>query len=324
MLMGNSALKIVVMVGAGASYGAGGNFTRPPLGHELYGEVVKAFPKTWGRFTEPWRSHFELNFEQGMSEVWLSGADYVSSLLTDLGRYFARFQLQGPNAGEYTRLLQVLAKHGALEQTVFASLNYEVLLEEALDASGLGGAGFIPVIKPHGSFNYVAAGSSRFRNIHVSGSTHIYDGPIVGVNREDALRSYQNGIPPAMSNFAEGKHSPVGYRALEATRTEFAHAVREASIIVTIGVHPNPADGHIWWPIMESKADVWYVGGTDPEEPYWEVQSVLGDKFHHVAKYFVDAVPRIDEMLLLSKPSCSSKNAQPANDMRPTSLEVGR
>lgn len=100
-----------------------------------------------------------------------------------------------------------------------------------------------------------------------------------------------------MSLYARSKHSPAGADFIADTRRAWADKVAKASVIITIGVHPNLRDVHIWQPILRADVPIWYVGGTRPAEPYDEFKELAGGRLDHVAEYFKDANPVLAERL---------------------------
>jgi hypothetical protein len=293
-------ISIALLVGAGATYGAGENvfLKDPPLGKDLYKVLTATYPLTWGKHANPWAQQFEENFEMGMVLLCRANLPSFASLLIDAGDYFAGFHPTIPNEyGEYTRLIRILNKHQLISRTTVASLNYERMIEEAAFFEGLtvfcepvlDRTKRLVVLKPHGGWNFIyATPGVNVQGLVSVGSQHIYDGPVRRVDEhlEAALSWRTSGIPSAMSLFAPGKHSPVAPEYIQERRTDWASAARSASLIICIGVHPNPQDEHIWEPIKDSKADVWYIGGESPFRPYEDFQFQLGPRFSHLASTF--------------------------------------
>lgn len=298
-------MRVAVLVGAGASYGAGKGFNRqPPLGWALFPELTDAFPGTWGEVPE--HHLFEQNFEAGMAEVWGTLRADIVQLLLDMGLYFTQFRVVQNSDNAYVQLLHLLRDHGLLPSTTFASLNYETLLEQSAASTGMGvhevpkrgHKDCVTILKPHGSSHYFPAGNIVYDNVRVSYSESYYDGPIAPEDWSGSLRRYSQNFPPAMSLYAAGKHSPVGQSFLAGVREQWRIAVMASDLILTIGVHPNMEDGHVWAPILTgSRSPVWYIGGRAPEDPYLEAVSVLGSRFAHVAETFDQGLVELADKL---------------------------
>lgn len=66
---------ILLLLGAGASYGSGGMIDPPPISENLLDKLCTKYPTTWGKITIEDRKKFEdefnktKNFENGME--WL-------------------------------------------------------------------------------------------------------------------------------------------------------------------------------------------------------------------------------------------------------------
>lgn len=309
-------MKIAVLFGAGASYGAGPvEPANPPLGAGLYEELRRAYPQTWGEQIHS-DEHALLiadpPFEQGMAAIWAKREVRVQELLTDMAFYFTRFRPGGVTW--YARLLQVLWNTGNLGTTVFCSLNYECIFERVVWASGLtiqtfkgpvgpaGAVAAIPLLKPHGSCNYVMPNVQNFRQIRMSSSGAYYQWPLDVVDPDQLESLYPDppSMPPALSIYEPEKSSPVGSQVIQAVRDNWREVASDADLVICIGARPVTQDPHIWDPIIESKADVWFVGGRDPD--FGRLTWSLGDRMSHLADYFDDAVPEIQQRLSTPPP----------------------
>jgi hypothetical protein len=121
--------QIIFLFGAGASNGATHvHPAAPPLGRDLYNELAKRFPKTWG-VESPLNNYadcFRRDFEKTMSEEvcgWQPVLNIVESQ-QKMALYFSGFMLDRSGEDFYSRLLDCLQRAGKLAQTSFGSLNY--------------------------------------------------------------------------------------------------------------------------------------------------------------------------------------------------------
>lgn len=82
-------MSVMVLFGAGASYGAGGVFpSAPPLSNSLYRELASMFPMTWGTFPSSLQAQFYTNFEDGMNVLWNSGSHAIPVLMQQMAIFF--------------------------------------------------------------------------------------------------------------------------------------------------------------------------------------------------------------------------------------------
>jgi hypothetical protein len=92
-------------------------------------------------------------------------------------------------------------------------------------------------------------------------------------------------FPPVISLYAPGKPSPVAENFVNASRSMWAKLVPHADAVVVVGARPLAADPHIWQPLIESKADVWYIGGQHGDE-YERFQQQLGRRLSPLGRRF--------------------------------------
>jgi hypothetical protein len=245
-------------------------------------------------------------FEQGMGMLWEKRDDRAQLLITDMALYFCRFSLgAGPNA--YSRVVTIL--QGRRIEAAFATLNYDCLLELALNRAGLGvdyllssgGRGGAPVMKPHGSCNFVPAGLGQtihMRNVRLSGGRAYTQGPLMAVPPTEVASYYEAGpsTPPAVSLFSPGKPSPVGSDEIDRIRARWKAHTGEADFVVVVGARPVLADKHVWDPILSSSADVWHLGGTSGND-FDDYEKQLGRRVTKLARTFGEGLRSLDVRL---------------------------
>jgi len=225
-------VNIAVLIGAGASFGAGGIAPhRPPLGAELFDRLQKEFPDSWvSLLDDDERKAFRGDppdppFETGMKMLWENNDERLPRLLIDMAIYFSRFRPDGsPNC--YAALLQLLMTTSRID-VFFCSLNYECVFEQIAEQVGLDlinlGRGRREegrracLYKPHGSCNYIDRVTRNVRGTF--GQTfHSYvyrDHPALTdfevLNCPDVETLYDTGVtvPPVMSLYEPTKHSPL-------------------------------------------------------------------------------------------------------------------
>lgn len=292
---------VVFLFGAGASFAVGstgGNVTpgAPPLMTGLYDALALEFPKEWGPESRlgPHADEFRQDFEDAFThrivqEEYLQSSLTLLEALVPLARFFAKYSLRPRNHDDlYSRLVAGVADAGALPLTTFGSLNYDCLLELAVDRLGYGidwliedarrrlqamgppalARDSVRVAKLHGSCNFVAELRGSSLSIICSpGSTieaemrHVW--PPSGAIAE-LSRSYgENRTFPTMCQLSQRKDSVLSPGKMTQIRQMWREAVMSADLVVVIGVRPAAHDEHVWKPLQETAARRCYIGAAD-------------------------------------------------------------
>lgn len=165
---------ILVIVGAGASLAHSQEITScPPLGKDLASTLRKALPE-FEQLEADVGKMCGSDFEEWMENYTRMDSRVYSGVLWCLSKYFSGYNVI-PNDSLYLELLDRIGP-ALLKKTAFISLNYESLLELAIQRMGyyvdpvahIDQDSFntketqirIPVLKPHGSSNYRVLDSS--------------------------------------------------------------------------------------------------------------------------------------------------------------------
>jgi len=284
-------VKNLILVGAGASYGAGEvRPTNPPLGNDLFTQLESDFPKSWGSLPDHIREDFLNNFEDGMLALSEFDSTLHAPLYQAMGAYFAQFSLGENN--HYTTLINGLHNSITNGNTAFASLNYDCLLEEAISAAGidinptpenLGNPG--TVIKPHGSCNFLPASVQASGISFTEGVS--FDAGVRCVSKDDIIE-YHHGdkaLYPAMALYRPDKQTQISPSAIHRFQEMYRKALSEANTIGIIGAGFHPQDDHIWEPLASSDAAIYYVGercdfeGLQAERRDAEVNQYITSEF---------------------------------------------
>lgn len=136
------AAKVVLLFGAGASYGAMGiSPYAPPLGFDLFGRLRKAFPNTLGKVSDEVADIFDNNGpEKGMEALDDDAYEHrwdLVQLIRDMAIYFSRFQIQDISQNLYCRFVQMYTDRILGREMLLSTLNYECLIEYALGHYGI-------------------------------------------------------------------------------------------------------------------------------------------------------------------------------------------
>jgi hypothetical protein len=250
-----------------------------------------------------------LSLWEGESSRATSGSPFVTvqALLTDLAVYFAAFQLPDGVPNCYSALVDLFIRSGIVgERLGVATLNYECLIELALQARGIPfdlnptppRQDVFSLWRPHGACNLLVDGvaNGNMRNITMVACNYYVAGSgvrLVAVPPAQVASIYetQSNVPPAMSLYAPGKHSPTAPDLLEALRTRWEQWARAADIVVVIGARYVQEDVHIWGGIDQGRGSIWYVG--DDTSARACADRVGPERFTHLDHYFEPAIRKL-------------------------------
>lgn len=293
-MKGSDTLKVACLIGAGASYALGSRtvksldrqgrrqWERPPLLDKLYDRLATRSPEVWSQLSAMFEGE---NFELAMDKAWHEFEQFA--LAKSVGEYFASLELHQADS-LYSHLVSAFRPH-LLQDTVFASLNYDTLFEQAVHSERVQLAvdyGFghrppttnpVSVLKLHGSSNFfLDAPGVVLSETKSFNSGGLIRAPILHVPPKEAQRRYkstnQASCTPAMSLITPGKPLPVGDDTIVKLRETWQAWLAETDLVILIGVHPVPADEHVWGPIIHSIAEIWYIGG----HPEWLAENAPG------------------------------------------------
>lgn len=273
-LVASEISPMVVLFGAGASYGAGDTEPKPPpLGQDLFEALRRLYASTWGRIPAELATSFRDNFELGMEVVIERHGFEVGPLMQGMAKFFSVFSVSHTGENLYQRLLQHAQAKNYYNNLLLATLNYDCILETAASQVGLSVNYFgnlpsqsstISVWKLHGSCNFKLTGIEATRGVQYSG-TGIEFGGGIEVLQPREVRTYYSGntaLYPCMALYAKGKPVSVAPALLANAQRKWDEVVREARLVVVIGVNPNPDDAHVWAPLAETDAELLYIGGV--------------------------------------------------------------
>ena len=266
--MQNLFSKNIILFGAGASFGSEPS-KMPPLGAQLFDELVREYPDHWGSIFTKYCTVFKENFELGMERL----LDEIPQLVPELHRKMALYlsSFSPSQFSLYLRFAQRFQQNP--KQLTIATLNYDMLLPLALKKVNLNLSLFlkspdsIELILPHGSCNlmcssvYAKSDQVKFAANSVSVNSDV--GQIHFLTDPDQVRSRitDNAIPPIMSYFEKNKNSTAGQTYLLQSRLRLAELIENAVRIIIIGVKIREHDEHIWNPIKNAHRKLIYCSG---------------------------------------------------------------
>jgi len=257
--------KNILLFGAGASYGSD-NIGIPPLGNNLYSELVKFNPPGWGSLPNEFRIVFNNDFEHGMLKVATERPHDLPILQRAMAAYFFNFQPQNSNL--YFRLANKLKQ--IMKKIAVSTLNYERLFEISFSAAGhkliIGKANSneIELNLPHGCCHLFCesargvAGAVSFAglNVEINGEIKLISDPY-----QFNQRITNDAFPPVMSYFEPQKRTTSGQVFLTEQRNRYKDLVNNAERIIVIGVKIREHDTHIWESIKNSNGKFIYCSG---------------------------------------------------------------
>jgi len=288
----------MVLVGAGASFGVGEvHPDNPPLGDDLFKNLESQYPNSWGSLPNYIRSEFLNNFERGMVVLSEFDSTLHATLYQAMGAYFAQFSIGKNN--HYSTLIDHLHNSITTGETVFVSLNYDYLLEEAIERAKidlnsapetLGGSG--TVIKPHGSCNFFpdsiqASGVSFTEGVS-------FDAGVKQVSKHDIIEYHDSdeALYPVMALYRPDKHTQISPSVVYRFRELYREAVSEANTVGIIGAGIHTHDDHIWNPLATSEAEIHYIGDRSGFDD-WRAKYRDTGRYQYIASKFSDGVDEL-------------------------------
>jgi len=287
---------MVILFGAGASYGAGAAHVlpqAPPLGTDLYDALAVQYPKEWGsesQLGKVWAAQLRADFELTMFQEVLLNVPSLSLLEwhRPVAEFFAKYCLDGSRRDMYSLLLSGLRTSGLLERVTLGSINYDCLLEQAMLGLGLStdymldnpaSQESIPLAKIHGSCNFITDDLSEMRAYLTNPNASGIECEFTALSVQDLEGHIQKifstnepAVFPVLGLYSPDKPSIVAPTKLQSLRTTLAERIKRASAVVLIGLKPNPRDPHLWEPVAQSHAsNIGYVGG---ENDYMALRAV--------------------------------------------------
>ena len=263
------------------------------------------FPATWGSLPSTLQSQFDSDFEDGMGALWESGSHAVPPFMQHMAMFFARYQLPVTRTDAYSVFLEALTKSVSLSSVRFSSLNYDCLFEIAASAAGRtlnyfsdapASESDVLVWKLHGSCNFVPEGgvSASRRVSYGSGATFGTGIRAVNPGEVAAYCTGDTALYPVMAVYARGKPVQIAREVIERIQQRWATAIKSASSVVTVGLRPNPIDAHIWGPLSETEAKLFFVGNRG-DFADWQSKHRPRRYSRHLGERFASCIPAVTQ-----------------------------
>ncbi|HEY2345348.1 MAG TPA: hypothetical protein VGH80_05615 [Xanthomonadaceae bacterium] len=262
-------MDALVLLGAGASYGSGDVMPYPPpLGNGYRGLFARLeeHSQLARRLPASLKEKFRNNFEQGMAEYYEFADGDIMAFQRHLALYLARFK-----PGWIKNIYRDLLRDTRVADVVFASLNYDLLLELSAHSIGIEVAyglerleGCIRLLKPHGSSNFwpVISGTLRRVTFSRNGGGDI-SAPVRPLDQATTIQRciLEDSVAPAIAIYAEGKDVRVCPEFVRHQQEQFRQAASDSPRIFISGVRVQESDTHIWGDALTKvDGDVTYFG----------------------------------------------------------------
>jgi len=281
----------------------------------LFDRLSDLYPAEWGPASSRWadREQYRIDFEATFTKTVSRDPPFFTPPLTlaeglwPIARYFARFRTTVDGADCYSRLVLALANSGHLEEAVFATLNYDCLLEQSILAHGqqieyclrewsAARRGQVQILKLHGSCNFVADIDQHTRAMLTSALVEVTIKPLWPREVDGQLASLgiQNALP-IISQLSFGKEAVLAPAQMQRIRTHWRDAVSAESVLVIIGAACSVQDLHVVDVVRRAPA-VLYVGG-DADFGRW---SSVNARTEHISREFEAALPSLLSRLHLA------------------------
>lgn len=299
----NLKINKLVLFGAGASAGCGRIYpSTPPTGKQLFLKLAEAFPDTWGELPKNLKIIFQKDFEDGLDELWYKHTEIYADLMKEFGLYLIPFSPKDGNTLYKAILIHLKDKQRS--DILLATLNYDCLLDGEFTRCGIEYNYLFPpyrgtpLLKLHGSCNWYVDIPSVNKYVVFSPTIDI-NAPIKALHNVKAALEHFKGdhpFPPVMCLYTKEKPAPIGTNFFKHLHNQWKSLVLNAKQIYIIGVQPYPIDKHIWGPLANTKAEIYYIGN---EEKYkkWSLDSGRESNPIFISNRFIRGIDKLLELL---------------------------
>jgi len=287
---------IIFLFGAGASFGSGQvDPCPPPLGYNLYPALKRLYPTTWGSFNSDLQSKFVDNFENGMADLISYNSHTVAPLMQQMAIFFSRFGLAKSSNNLYRKLFNTLKIENLITNTIISTINYECICEIAATIEGLNieyfgdiGSNNAKIWKIHGSCNFKLQGLNATRGVSFSHGVS-FGGGLEFINPSEVAKTYKGNtaLYPSMCLYAKDKPLAIAPNVIKHYQNEWSDKVKIADKIFVIGVRPLAEDKHIWQPIADSTAILYFIGNKVEFDDWTSINRIKNNNIY-LGKYWSD------------------------------------
>lgn len=278
----------------------------PPPGPKLFDALVEAGGVARTVSAEL-ASVFRSDFELGMAEFCRARPRDVARFQRDMAAYLVQFV---PGESNYYQVLVDRVRESGAS-AVFATTNYDLLIEHCISRRGLGiryhelpvPRDRVSVLKIHGSCNFLPDyGDAQFHNVQVGfvEGGALIEAPVRLAQSSGEVEHFcrtDTSFAPALTLYAKGKQAVACPSYVANQQRHFAAAAQAASYIVVVGLRVVAEDRHIWEPLKKSTAWIGYVGPDGDDFLSWAQCRGKRRKSQVFAQSFEESLPLISRLL---------------------------
>lgn len=299
-------IKTAILFGAGASYDCGNVYPhQPPIGSKLYSRLKDRFPETWGDLPTQLDQEFNRNnkFEEGMYSLWRSYPDISTMLLKEFAIYFTEFiPASKENSTNYHKIIKRLTERGK-NDTILSTLNYDCLLDGELGTNinyFFGPGKGCPIIKLHGSCNWFIDFGKMNKSVNFTSDVNFDETPYSLNTREKVSEKLLGDTPfySVIRLYIKGKPAQLAPSFFRHIEKEWKNLILNVKKVIIIGVNPEnyTDDPHIWEPLHDTSADIFYIGNKNKYEK-WHTESGRSGKTIFGGRSFSNSIGGVLEQL---------------------------
>lgn len=298
---------VTLIFGAGASFGSGNCYpNNPPLGNELFNELVK-LDGAFSRLDEKMKNEFiKKGFEEGMALIQ-NDSSIINPIQKEVASYLSQFKVENDNA--YVNLFKSIKE--VINDITIVTLNYDLLIEDALRKNllfikyELDWKHGVSLLKPHGSCGFLP----DLGGMNMSGNTMINCGTFVdglnifrSINKEEIINWCEDpknsDISPVLSMYNKEKRIVINKNFISNIQEIYKKKIENSRMIILIGVKYIEHDTHIWEPIKNSKAKVYFNSrsGISEEMEKWSKENNIN--LFSIKGSFNEKIEEISNLIL--------------------------
>jgi hypothetical protein len=266
--------KHMFLFGAGASHYSGPcSPSNPPLGNDLFRDLEEHL-RCRPFINDEVLQIFEVDgFEAGFDALWRSVPHCIQSFQQDLSRYFLAFTPQPGN--HYISFLEILRNKKI--KVAFSSINYDLLLERAILATGntynhcvnRNQRGGLLVLKLHGSCNIVPVSTAKLsdfiiveevpQNEYEGSSLETYVSETLNDDQIIQFLDNESVLVPLIATYHKSKKVVQNPRTIELVQQVWKGHLEQVDALFIIGTRLVLHDSHIWDVVAALKKTVYWV-----------------------------------------------------------------